>query len=218
MKRTYDDGCAAAHALDLMGERWALLVVRELMLGPKRYSDLQSDLPQISPNILSQRLKDLECYGVVQKTTLPPPAKTQVYRLTSWGRDLEPVLIHLGRWAVRSPFKPDAPLSLTSLILSFRTMFSAERAQGMRATYNLELNDYHFAAQVKDGTFTIQPGEADAPDVRVKTDHMTLAGLVYGGLEPEQAAKDEKVKLEGDGEIFERFLRLFPLPANASAV
>ena len=120
LKRTYDDGCAAAHALDLVGERWALLVVRELMLGPKRFSDLQSDLPQISPNVLSQRLKELETYGVVQKGTLPPPARTQVYRLTDWGRDLEPVLVHLGRWAVRSPYKPDAPLSLTSLILSFQ--------------------------------------------------------------------------------------------------
>src|SRR5215218_7263178 len=104
--RTYDDGCAAAHALDLVGERWALLVVRELLLGPKRFTDLRSGLPHASPNVLAQRLRDLEAAGVVRRGKLPPPAASKIYELTEWGRDLEPVIIALGRWGVRSPTKP----------------------------------------------------------------------------------------------------------------
>ena len=131
--RTYDDGCAAAHALDLVGERWALLVVRELLLGPKRFTDLRSGLPHASPNVLAQRLRDLEAAGVVRRGKLPPPAASRIYELTEWGRDLEPVIIALGRWGVRSPSKPpDAELGVDSLILSFRTMFDPDRAEGTR--------------------------------------------------------------------------------------
>jgi DNA-binding HxlR family transcriptional regulator len=96
-QRSYDDGCAAAHALDLIGERWALLVVRELVLGAKRFIDLEASLPTISPNVLAQRLKDLEDIGVVRRYRLPPPASVWVYALTEWGLELEPVLQALGR-------------------------------------------------------------------------------------------------------------------------
>src|SRR5215213_1670346 len=102
-KRTYCDGCAAAHALDLVGERWALLVARELILGPKRFTDLRAGLPGISPNVLSMRLDELEKVAVVRRLRLPPPAG-QVYELTEWGRELEPILLQLGRWGARSPF------------------------------------------------------------------------------------------------------------------
>src|SRR5215204_4140654 len=86
--RTYDDGCAAAHALDLIGERWALLVVRELLLGPKRFTDLRAGLPNASPNVLAQRLRELEAAGIVRRRKLPPPAASRVYELTEWGQDL----------------------------------------------------------------------------------------------------------------------------------
>src|ERR687885_2177716 len=109
--RTYRDGCAAAHAFDLVGERWALLVVRELLLGPKRFTDLRAGLPNASPNVLAQRLRGLEAVGVVRRRKLPPPAASRIYELTAWGRDLEPVIIALGKWGVRSPSKPpDAEL------------------------------------------------------------------------------------------------------------
>src|SRR5918997_5673996 len=101
--RTYCDGCAAAHALDLVGERWALLVVRELLLGPKRFTDLRAGLPSASPNVLAQRLRELEEAGVVRRRKLPPPAASRVYELTDWGMELEPVIIGLGRWGARSP-------------------------------------------------------------------------------------------------------------------
>src|SRR5918997_4932868 len=119
----YDDACGTAHALDLIGERWALLVMRELMLGPKRFSDIRADLPGISANVLTQRLEGLEAAGVLVKKRLPPPASAQVYELTPWGYEAEPIFQALGRWAARSPtHDPSLPLSSVSLLLSFRTM------------------------------------------------------------------------------------------------
>src|SRR5919202_518872 len=121
-KRTYDDGCAAAHALDLVGERWALLVVRELLLGPKRFTDLRAGLPHASPNVLSQRLRELEDAGVVTRGTLPPPAASRIYELTDWGRGLEPVIIALGDWGSRSPHrKPGLGMSVDCHALALKT-------------------------------------------------------------------------------------------------
>src|SRR4051794_35336700 len=119
-KRTYRDGCAAAHALDLVGERRALLVIRELLLGPKRFTDLQAGIPKASPNVLVQRPPELEQAEGVRRRKLPPPAASRVYELTDWGMELEPVIIRLGRWGARFPSKPrDAALSTDSLVLSF---------------------------------------------------------------------------------------------------
>ena len=102
-KRSYDDGCAGAHALDLIGERWALLIVRELLLGPKRFTDLRTGLPGISPNVLSQRLEELERVAVVRRRKLAPPAGAWVYELTDWGKELGPIIIEPGRWGARFP-------------------------------------------------------------------------------------------------------------------
>ena len=133
-RRSYEDACGAAHALDLVGERWALLVMRELLLGPKRFSDLRADLPGISANILTQRLEGLEAAGILVRRKLPPPASAQVYELTLWGYDSEPIFQALGRWAVRSPHHdPSLPLSAVSLLLSFRTMLDPHRASNPSA-------------------------------------------------------------------------------------
>src|SRR5918998_6366268 len=161
-QRSYDDGCAAAHALDLVGDRWALLVVRELLLGPKRFTDLREGLPNASPNVLAQRLRELEGSGIVRRRKLPPPAASRIYELTAWGAELEPVVISLGRWGARSPSKPqDAALGKDSLVLSFRTMFSAEAAQGLKATYELHFGEDVFHAEVKDGGFDSSRGPAE---------------------------------------------------------
>src|SRR5918998_3635780 len=125
-RRTYDDGCAAAHALDLVGERWALLVVRELLLGPKRFTDLRAGLPGASPNVLAQRLKELEQSGVVRRRKLPPPAAVQVYELTEWGAELEIVLKELGRWGARAPLVQGAGMSFDAHLLSLKTLFDPE--------------------------------------------------------------------------------------------
>src|SRR4028119_194217 len=139
-KRSYSDACGAAHALDLVGERWALLVMRELLLGPKRFSDLRADLPGISANVLTQRLEDLERAGVLVRRKLAPPASVQVYELTPWGYESEPIFQVLGRWAARSPsHDPRLPLSAVSLLTSFRTMVDPARIEGLEAQVGLRL-------------------------------------------------------------------------------
>jgi DNA-binding HxlR family transcriptional regulator len=216
-KRSYDDGCAAAHALDLVGERWALLVVRELLLGPKRFTDLRAGLPGTSPNVLAQRLRELEGAGIVRRRKLPPPAASRIYELTEWGKDLEPVIISLGRWGVRSPSKPrDAELSVDSLILSFRTMFDPQRSGGLEASYELRLGEESFRAEVAEGRFEIERGVADRPDAIVETDAATLAALVYEDRHLAEALRSGDVRIEGDTEMVERFLSLFPLPEPAA--
>jgi DNA-binding HxlR family transcriptional regulator/putative sterol carrier protein len=215
--RTYDDGCAAAHALDLVGERWALLVVRELLLGPKRFTDLRSGLPHASPNVLAQRLRDLEAAGVVRRGKLPPPAASKIYELTEWGRDLEPVIIALGRWGVRSPTKPpDAELGVDSLILSFRTMFDPDRAEGLDASYELRLGEDRFRAEVAEGRLEIERGNAEQPDATVEADAGTLAAVVYDDLELDDTLSSGDLRIKGDRAAVERFLALFPLPEPAA--
>src|ERR1022692_4710114 len=131
-KRNYGDPCGVARALDLVGERWALLVVRELVLGPKRFTDLRAGLPNLSPDVLSQRLRELEQAGIVHRHKLPPPAGSRVYELTDWGRELEPVVIALGRWGSRAPFPPArAQLGIDSVLLALRTLFDPQAAAGV---------------------------------------------------------------------------------------
>src|SRR3982074_3520190 len=144
-KRSYDDGCAGAHALDLIGERWALLIVRELLLGPKRFTDLRAGMPGASADILAQRLRELTESGVVRRKRLPPPAGSDVYELTEWGADLEPVVTLLGQWGSRSAsLNPAADSSVDSLVLSLRALFNPQAAQGFSATIVLSLNDNRF--------------------------------------------------------------------------
>jgi DNA-binding HxlR family transcriptional regulator/putative sterol carrier protein len=216
--RSYDDGCAAAHALDLVGERWALLVVRELLLGPKRFTDLRAGLPGASPNVLAQRLRELEGAGVVVRRKLPPPAASRVYELTDWGKDLEPVIIRLGRWGVRSPSKPrDAEIGVDSLILSFRTMFDPRAAEGIEASYEIKLGEDRFRAEVADGRFEIERGGAERPDAIMESDPGTLASLVYEGRPLEEALRTGEIRIEGDRSAVERFLSLFPMPEPAAS-
>ena len=215
--RTYCDGCAAAHALDLVGERWALLVVRELLLGPKRFTDLRAGLPNVSPNVLAQRLRELERAGVVQRRKLAPPAASRVYELTDWGLELEPVITQLGRWGARSPSRPrDATLGVDSLILSFRTMFDPRAADGLSASYELHLDEDVFRVAVSDGRFEVARGEAEQPDATIEAGSATLATLVYEGRPLAEALRSGDLRIEGDESAVERFLTLFPLPEPAA--
>src|SRR5687767_9945150 len=164
-RRRYEDACAAAHALDLVGERWALLVMRELMLGPKRFSDLRASLPGISANVLTQRLEGLERAGVLLRRKLPPPASTQVYELTPWGYESEPIFQALGRWAVRSPtHDAQLPLSATSLIMSFRTMVHADRLEGLDARIGMDFGKERFTLALAEGQIKVERGEISNAD------------------------------------------------------
>src|SRR5919106_6337398 len=134
-RRTYGDRCGIARALDQVGERWALLVVRELLLGPKRFTDLRAGLPHVSPDVLAQRLRELERDGVVRRRKLAPPAASRVYELTDRGRELEPVLLALGEWGSAAPVPPGSPrLGVDSTIIALRTLFDARAAGDLAAT------------------------------------------------------------------------------------
>jgi DNA-binding HxlR family transcriptional regulator len=215
--RTYCDGCAAAHALDLVGERWALLAVRELLLGPKRFTDLRAGLPGASPNVLAQRLRELERAGVMRRRKLPPPAASRVYELTEWGMELEPVIVQLGRWGARSPSRPrDVEVGIDSLVLSFRTMFDPVAAENLRANYELRLGEDVFRAMVADGRFVIARGSAERPDAIIEADAATLAALIYENRQLTEAMRSGDIQIEGDVSAVARFLNLFPLPEPAT--
>jgi DNA-binding HxlR family transcriptional regulator len=218
--RTYGDGCAIARALDLIGERWALLVVRELLLGPKRYTDLRRGLPNASPNVLSERLRELERAGVVRRRRLPPPAGSRVYELTDWGLELEDTVMSLGRWAARSPTPPsDAPIaSADSIILALRARFDSSAARGLRAGYELRLGEDRFLIAVADDEFEVARGGADQADAIIDTDNDTLAAVLWAGRRLADAQRSGTMTIEGNKAAVERFVRLFPMPEPAAAV
>ena len=211
--RTYRDACGIPRALDRVGERWALLIVRELVLGPKRFTDLKTGLPNASPNVLSQRLRELEEDGVVRRRKLPPPAAARVYELTEWGLELEPVLSALGRWGARAPLgPPEDGMSLDAHILSLRTLFDPELAGDASVRLDLHLGDQRFRAEVSDGRLEIEPGEARGPDAVVDTDAGTLLAVAHGRRELKAALRVKELEIEGDRGAVERFLGLFTLP------
>lgn len=218
-RRRYEDACGAAHALDLVGERWALLVMRELMLGPKRFSDLRADLPGISANVLTQRLEGLEAAGVLVRRKLPRPASTQVYELTSWGYESEPIFQALGRWAARSPqHDPRLPLSAVSLFLSFRTMLDPARARGFNGRIGFRIGPETFLARLGDGRIEVARGALDETDAIFAGTAPAIAAAVYGGQPLAALEAQGLLSLEGDRTLAERFVTLFPLPPKVERV
>ena len=212
-RRSYDDACGAAHALDLIGERWALLVIRELMLGPKRFSDLRADLPGISANVLTQRLEGLEAAGVLIRRKLPPPASSQVYELTPWGYESEPIFQTLGRWATRSPLHdPTLPLSAVSLFLSFRTMIDPARAHGINARIGFRIGAETYLLRLAKGRVEVTRGPIDRADLIFTGSPPAIAGAVYGGQPLDALAASGALSIEGDRKLAEKFVTLFPLP------
>ena len=212
--RTYGDGCSIARGLDLIGERWALLVVRELLLGPKRYTDLRRGLPNASPNVLSQRLAELERAGVVRRRTLPPPAGARVYELTDWGLELEDIVMSLGTWAARSPTPPDdAPIrSADSIVLALRARFDPDAAHGLRARYELRLGQDRFRIEVADDELEVARGDAEQADATIATDPDTIGAVLWGSRSLADAQRAGGLAFEGDKAAVERFVRLFPTP------
>lgn len=211
--RSYNDACGAAHALDLVGERWALLVIRELMLGSKRFTDLKASLPGISANVLTQRLDGLDAVGVLVRRRLPPPVSAQVYELTPWGYEAEPIFQTLGRWAARSPtHDPTLPLSATSLFLSFRTMIDTARAIGIDADIGFRMGDETFRLRLREGAVEIERGDVDGADLVFTGVATAVAAVVYGGQPIAAMEAAGALTVEGDRELAERFVTLFPLP------
>lgn len=210
--RWYDDACGTALAMELVGERWSLLIVRELMFGGRRFSELKASLPGISANILTQRLEGLEQSGILTRTKLPPPASVQIYELTPWGYESETAIQELGRWAVRSHrHDPMLPLSAASIMMSFRTMYAPPG--DFAAMIGFRFGAETFLAQVGE---RIEIRRADPQDAQVvlDTDPMTLASIVYGGRPVADAESAGALRLTGDRAVLDRFVQIFPLPAK----
>ena len=212
-KRRYDDACGTAHGLELIGERWALLVRRELLLGPRRFSQLRADLPGLSANVLTQRLAELEERGLVRRRFLSPPASAQVYEATEWGLEAEPVIQALGRWAARSPLHdPSLPLSGVSILLSFRTMIDEKRARKLDARIGFVFGKDRYVAKLRKGRIKIAQGAVEECDAIVSAPPTALAAVVYGG------APIDLLGITGDRAVVEKFVTLFVLPPKVGFV
>lgn len=218
-KRSYGDACGIARALDVVGERWALMVVRELLLGPKRFTDIRSGLPHVSPDVLAQRLRDLEQAGVVHRRRLPPPYGSQVYELTASGRALEPALVALGRWGgvYAPPPSDDMCMSLDAYIVSLRTLFDPLLAGDFAARVELRLGDERFRVEIADGAVEAGRGELPDADAVIEADPTTLLEVLHGHRRLADALAAGTMRLSGDRRKAKRFTQLFPLPLPAAA-
>jgi len=193
--------------MELLGERWAMLVLRELAYGPRRFSELKSDLPGISANVLTQRLAHLETRGLVRRTKLPPPASVQVYEATEWGLEAVPTIAALGRWAARSPWHdPTLPMSHVSIIMSLQTLISPGRAQGFDARIGFQLGETSYVVTVHNGRLDVERGPISDCAVEFHGAPSDIAAVIHGG------APFDLIEVKGDMELAKRFVTLFPLP------
>jgi DNA-binding HxlR family transcriptional regulator len=209
--RSYGDPCGLARALDLVGERWSLLVLRELLFGPKRFTDLRAGMPGASPNVLAQRLRELEQAGIVRRRKLAPPSGVAVYELTERGYALEPAIVQLARWGSDTPPMRDAELGVDALMLALKTTFDPKRAGGLRATFALRFGDEQFHLTIEDGRIDVARGEPRHADAAIDTSAATLRAVVFGGHKIADARRSGALTLEGDKTLATRLLRLFPL-------
>jgi DNA-binding HxlR family transcriptional regulator len=204
-----------ARALDVVGERWTLLVVRELLFGPKRFSDLVRGLPGMSQNVLSQRLRELAASGLVERRRMGPPVSGQVYELTARGAALRPVVVELARWGSRIPTTSRADLSADALALALLTTFDPDGAEDVRI--GLQLGDDRFVAEITDGRLHVARGTAERPDAEIRTDAAGLRSVVFGGRELAEAVAAGDAEVRGDVEKATAFVTRFPRPAPVAS-
>jgi DNA-binding HxlR family transcriptional regulator len=215
-KRSYGDPCGIARALDVVGERWALLVVRELVLGPKRFTDLRAHLPGIATDVLSQRLRQLEQAGVLRPVALPSPASGQAYELTPRGRGLEPVLHALGRWGSQEGFEGVThDMSVDAFAVALSTVFDPSRADGLDTTLALVVDDDPLVAEIRDRALTIRRGRPEQPDARIESSVAAFREVLWRGRSLTDAEADDSVTVGGLRSVVRRFLKLFPAPVPA---
>jgi DNA-binding HxlR family transcriptional regulator len=213
--RSYNQYCGLAYALDVIGERWTLLIVRELFAGPRRFKDLIEGLPEISTNLLTDRLKTLEQQGILRRRVLPAPAGSTVYELTPLGLALEGAVLELGKWG--SQFVPPSMegvnvLHLGSYALTLKTFFRHELARGLDESYELHVDDEVLQVHIKDGDIEVKQGEAPKPDVVLFADMPSYLGLLTGHIHLNDAISTELVRIEGDVDAFRRLLDICGVP------
>ena len=213
-ERSYNQYCGLARAVDLVGERWALLVVRGLILGPRRFTDLQADLPGIGTNVLSARLKELERDGVVRRRVLPPPAASTVYELTDFGRALEPALLALGRWGacVLSARTSEQTLRSGWIGVALRAFADPETARGAHADIELRLENGVLHAAIADGVVEVSDGHASEPQLVIEADNEPFLALLSGAVSSKALVEAGVLRLEGDTRLLATFLDVFRFP------
>ena len=206
--RSYGDPCGIARALDVVGERWALLIVRELAFGPKRFTDLRAGLHGASPNVLSQRLRELESAAVVRRTSEGAAS----YELTERGQELHPILKLLGAWGARNTPRPGGDLSIDALLVALETTFVEKHARDLHARYELRLGEQRFSIDVGGGSFDIARGSPARADAIILTNATTLRACAFGDLAVNDAIAAGALDLRGDRKLARAFFRLFSRP------
>lgn len=199
VRRSYDEGCAAAHALDVIGERWALLVVRELVFGPKRFTDLDTRLVGVSTSVLSQRLHELAGSGVLTRHKLPPPAGSWVYELTDWGRELEPIIMALGLWGSRSPqFDCVAPITPAAMALALKGFANPTKVKNFTGLVELQLDGEVFHAAAQDDQLVVTGPTGSLPTARIIARPESLRPFLHGLPATANSLQDNDIQTEGD--------------------
>lgn len=212
-QRSYDDPCGVARALDVVGERWALLVVRELLLGPRRFTDLARGLAGVSPTVLTQRLHGMEELGLLRRLRLGPPTAAWAYELTDEGRELEPVLVALSRWGSRRALPGAGELSTDALVLALRTTFDPGAVPGLAAVVVLELGDDRVELTVDDATIGASRPGGPHPGLVLRADVATVRGLAFGGRSVADAVGSGALVVDGDAALAQRFFDCFARPS-----
>ncbi|MFD9460309.1 winged helix-turn-helix transcriptional regulator [Streptomyces sp. NPDC060027] len=216
-QRTYNQYCATARTLDLVGERWTLLLIRELLTGPKRFGDLQASLRGLGTGLLAARLKHLEREGLAHKITLPPPARTPAYALTEAGEELAPAVLELARWGLKWAMgerRATETFHPGWAVLGLRACFDAEAAAGLHAVYEFRIDDEWFHARIDDGAIEALHGPAQRPDATVTISQEAFLRLTGQGLTLAEAIETGAASASGDTRALRRLGDLFRLPPS----
>jgi DNA-binding HxlR family transcriptional regulator len=211
-KRLYGQFCGLARALEIVGERWALLIIRDLLVGPRRFTDLRQGLPRIPTNVLSTRLCELEDAGIVRRRVLPRPSKSVVYELTAYGGELESTVLSLGRWGARALGEPgpDDLVTVDSLIMAMRSTFRPAAARGRDVSYELRVGEIVIHMRIAKGKLEVADGALPDADLAIDTGP-AIKALMAGEISPAEAKANGSVHLIGPANLLARFVEIFHL-------
>jgi DNA-binding HxlR family transcriptional regulator len=209
-RRTYGQYCGLARAVEMVGERWAMLIIRDLLVSPKRFTDLRRGLPRIPTNILSERLKELEDSGLVQRRVLPRPSGSVVYELTRYGAELDDIVMRLGRWGARSlgEPRPNEIVTPDSFITALRTTFRPQAVDGLRASYEIRMGEMVIHARIAEGRLETADGPLPDADLVIETGP-AIKAVMAGEMSPADAIHNGSVRLTGDPSLLTPFALAF---------
>lgn len=215
--RAYGQYCGLARAVEILGERWGLLIIRDLLVEPKRFTDLQRGLLGIPTSVLAARLRELEGSGVVRRRVLPRPDGSIVYELTEYGRELEDVVVCFGRWGAKSlgnP-RPDEIVTADSMVMALRSIFRPQAARGVHTAYELHLGEIVVSARVANGEVTVTAGPLPAADLVIEAGP-GIKSLMAAEISADEAIEQGIVRVTGPAELLAQFAHIFridPMPA-----